>query len=92
MINDGVDVIICSLNLGIFGVFEAAKAKGDSILVTEKNEPLWNARVLPDGTYEMFAKADSQRYVFRPVKGSACTQDPARQDSGSCHQCHSVKR
>jgi basic membrane protein A len=36
MIADGVDVIICSLNLGIFGVFEAAKAKGDSILVTAK--------------------------------------------------------
>jgi hypothetical protein len=65
---------------------------GDSILVTEKDEPLWNTRVLPDGTYEMFAKTDGQRYVFRPVKGSACTQDPARQDSGSCHQCHSVQR
>jgi hypothetical protein len=65
---------------------------GDSILVTEKDEPLWNTRVLPDGTYEMFAKADGQRYVFRPVKGSACTQDPAKQDSGSCHQCHSVQR
>lgn len=36
MIADGVDVIICSLNLGIFGVFEAAKAKGDGILVTAK--------------------------------------------------------
>jgi basic membrane protein A len=36
MIGEGVDVIICSLNLGIFGVFEAAKAKGDGILVTAK--------------------------------------------------------
>jgi basic membrane protein A and related proteins len=37
MIADGVDVIICSLNLGIFGVFEAAKAKGDgNVLVTAK--------------------------------------------------------
>lgn len=36
MIAEGVDVIVCSLNLGIFGVFEAAKAKGDSILVTAK--------------------------------------------------------
>ncbi len=36
MISEGVDVIICSLNLGIFGVFEAAKAKGDGILVTAK--------------------------------------------------------
>ena len=65
---------------------------GDTILVTEKDEPLWNIRVLPDGTYELFGKADNQRYVFRPVKGSACTQDPARQDSGSCHECHSVER
>ena len=36
MINDGVDVLICSVNLGAFGVFEAAKAKGESILVTAK--------------------------------------------------------
>lgn len=37
MISEGVDVIVCSLNLGIFGVFEAAKAKGEgSVLVTAK--------------------------------------------------------
>jgi basic membrane protein A len=36
MITEGVDVIVCSLNLGIFGVFEAAKAKGEGILVTAK--------------------------------------------------------
>jgi basic membrane protein A len=37
MISDGVDVIISSLNLGIFGVFEAAKAKPEgSVLVTAK--------------------------------------------------------
>ena len=65
---------------------------GDTILVTEKDEPLWNIRLLADGTYELFGKADSKRYVFRPVKGSGCTQDPTRQDSGSCHQCHSVVR
>ena len=65
---------------------------GDTILVTAKDEPLWNIRLLPDGTYELFGKADGQRYVFRPVKGSACSQDPARQDSASCHECHSVER
>ncbi|MFA5872647.1 MAG: hypothetical protein WC832_01660 [Anaerolineales bacterium] len=65
---------------------------GDTLLITEKDEPLWNIRVLPDGTYELFGKADGQRYVFRPVKGSACLQDPDRQDSGSCHECHSVER
>jgi basic membrane protein A len=38
-LSEGVDVIVCSLNLGIFGVFEAAKAKdpeGGKILVTAK--------------------------------------------------------
>lgn len=39
MLADGVDVIVCSLNLGIFGVFEAVKAKdpdGGHILVEAK--------------------------------------------------------
>jgi hypothetical protein len=60
--------------------------------VTEKGEPLWNVRLLPDGTYELFDKASGERFTFKPVKGSGCTQDPSRQDSASCHQCHSVQR
>ena len=35
---------------------------GDTILVTEKGEPLWNTRVLPDGTYEMVGKATRQLF------------------------------
>ena len=65
---------------------------GDTILFTEKGEALWNIRALPDGTYEMFSKANGGRFVFRPVKGSGCTQDPSKQDSASCHLCHSVQR
>jgi hypothetical protein len=65
---------------------------GDTILVTNKNEPLWNIRLLPDGTYELFGKGNGLRTISRPVKGSGCLQDPARQDSASCHQCHSVQR
>ncbi len=65
---------------------------GDTILVTEKGEPLWNIRLLPNGTYELFDKASGERFTFKPVKGSGCTQDPSRQDSASCHQCHSVQR
>ena len=65
---------------------------GDTILVTEKGEPLWNIRALPDGTYELFDKVSGQRFTFKPVKGSGCLQDPARQDSASCHQCHAVQR
>jgi len=65
---------------------------GDTILFTEKGEPLWNIRVLPDGTYELFGKVGGHRFQFHPVKGSDCTQNPAQQDSASCHQCHSVER
>lgn len=37
MIAEGVDMIVCSVNLGAFGVLEAAKAKGPkSVLVTVK--------------------------------------------------------
>ena len=65
---------------------------GDTILVTDKGEPLWNTRVLADGTYEMIGKSTRERFVFRPVKGTACEQKPDEQGSQYCHQCHSVKR
>ena len=65
---------------------------GDMILETEKGDPLWNTRLLPDGTYELIGKVTRQRFVFRPVMGSGCTQDPTRQDSQSCHACHTVTR
>ena len=45
---------------------------GDTILVTDKGEPLWNIRLLPDGNYELIGKATRQRFIFRPVMGSAC--------------------
>ncbi len=65
---------------------------GDTILVTEQGEPLWNTRVLADGTYEMIGKATRQYFTFRPVMGSGCTQNGADQRSAYCHQCHAVKR
>jgi hypothetical protein len=65
---------------------------GDTILVTEKGEPLWNIRQLADGTYELFGKASGQRFTFRPVKGTACQQKPDQQESQYCHECHSVQR
>ena len=52
---------------------------GDTILVTEKGEPLWNTRQLPDGTYELFDKVTGERFTFRPVKGTACLQKPDQQ-------------
>ena len=65
---------------------------GDTILVTEKGEPIWNSRVMPDGTYQMVGKATRQTFTFHPVKGTGCKQDPSNQSSSSCHQCHTVQR
>ena len=65
---------------------------GDTILVTDTGEPLWNTRVLPDGTYKLISKVDGRVFVFRPVMGSGCTQNPAQQSSQYCHECHSVQR
>jgi hypothetical protein len=65
---------------------------GDTILVTAKGEPLWNTRVMPDGTYQLVGKASGQVFPFKPVMGSGCKQDPNNQSSASCHQCHSVQR
>jgi hypothetical protein len=65
---------------------------GDTILITEKGELLWNTSVLPDGTYQMIGKATKQAFTFRPVMGSTCTQNGQDQTSAYCHTCHSVKR
>ena len=65
---------------------------GDIILATEKGEPLWNTRVLSDGTYQLVGKSTGQVFTFKPVMGSGCTQDPDDQGSASCHKCHAVQR
>jgi hypothetical protein len=65
---------------------------GDSILVTAKGEPLWNTRILPDGTYQLVGKATGQLFFFNPVMGSGCTQNGVDQSSAYCHTCHSVQR
>lgn len=65
---------------------------GDTILVTERGEPLWNTRLLSDGTYELFTKVGGQHLTIRPVKGSACQQKVDEQESRYCHACHAVER
>jgi len=65
---------------------------GDTILVTEQGEPLWNIRLLPDGNYELIGKATHQLFTFNPVMGSGCTQDGQDQSSAYCHECHAVER
>ncbi len=75
---------------------------GDTIIVTEQGEPLWNIRLLPSPfgggaggegiTFEMIGKATKQYFTFRPVLGTACQQNPAEQESQYCHKCHAVER
>jgi hypothetical protein len=65
---------------------------GDTVLVTEKGEPLWNTRVMSDGTYQLVGKATGQVFTFRPVMGSGCTQNGTDQSSAYCHTCHSIQR
>jgi len=65
---------------------------GDEVLATDQGEALWNTRVLPDGSYELVGKATGERFQFRPVMGSGCTQKPDEQASQYCHECHAVER
>ena len=65
---------------------------GDTIVMTEQGEPLWNIRVLPGGTYELVGKATQQSFAFSPVMGSQCQQNTAEQESHYCHECHAVER
>jgi hypothetical protein len=65
---------------------------GDQVLMTEQGEPLWNTRILSDGAYELVGKATGERFRFRPVMGSGCTQTPDQQASQYCHECHAVER
>jgi len=65
---------------------------GDTIIVTDQGEPLWNTRQLPDGTFELFGKATGERFTFRRVMGTACEQKPDEQESRYCHQCHAVEK
>ena len=65
---------------------------GDTIIITEKDEPLWNARLLSDGTYEMYGKATGEHFIFRAVIDTNCEQNAAEQESHYCHECHAVER
>ena len=65
---------------------------GDTIVVTDKDEPIWNMRQLPDGTFELIGKVTKTRYIVPLVAGSACPQKPNEQESRFCHECHAVER
>lgn len=64
---------------------------GDTILITERGEPLYNVRRVGD-QWVLTGKVTGESYVVPLVQGSACTQDVNDQSSAACHQCHSVDR
>ncbi|HTP09668.1 MAG TPA: multiheme c-type cytochrome, partial [Anaerolineae bacterium] len=63
---------------------------GDTIIVTERGEPLWNTRQQPDGTFEIVGKVTGQHQRLPLVKGSGCRQDPNKQEATNCHACHTT--
>ncbi len=70
---------------------------GDTVLMTDKGEPLWNIRVVPGlqsdvSTYELFSKATGERFTFKPVMGSTCQQNADQQEGRYCHECHATQR
>ena len=66
-------------------------AVGDTIMTTDRGEPLYNIRRVGD-EWVLTGKATGQTYSVPLVQGSKCQQDPNNQSSASCHQCHSVDR
>lgn len=66
-------------------------AVGDTIMATERGEPLYNVRRVGDD-WILTGKVTGQTYSVPLVQGSTCQQNAADQASASCHQCHSVDR
>ena len=65
---------------------------GDTIAITDQDEPIWNMLQVEDGKFEMVAKVTGLRYTVPLVMGSACQQKPDEQESRFCHACHAVER
>lgn len=66
-------------------------AVGDTILMTERNEPLYHVRLI-DGEWVLTGKATGDTYSVPLVTGSSCQQDPNNQSSAACHECHTYDR
>jgi len=64
---------------------------GDTLLVTERGEPLYNIRQIAD-EWVLTGKATGETYVVPLVQGSTCQQDVNNQVSSACHQCHADDR
>ncbi|MBK8025791.1 MAG: hypothetical protein IPK19_31470 [Chloroflexi bacterium] len=64
---------------------------GDTIMMTERGEPLHNIRRIAD-QWVLTGKATGETYTIPLVQGSSCQQDLEDQSSASCHRCHAYDR
>jgi len=64
---------------------------GDTILVTERGEPLYNIRRIDD-QWVLTGKATGETYTIPMVQGTTCQQDANEQSSAACHECHTYDR
>ena len=65
---------------------------GDTVVVTDHGDTLWNVRQRQDGAFELTGKVSGTAHAVPQVSGSACEQDPQDQAASACHECHSVER
>jgi hypothetical protein len=64
---------------------------GDTIIVTNRSEPLYNIRKAGD-QWIMTGKATGITYNLPLVQGSQCQQQADEQVSSYCHECHTYDR
>lgn len=65
-------------------------AVGDTVVVTERGEPMWNIRELADGSLQLVGKVTKLALPVVRVMDTACEQKADEQESHYCHQCHAV--
>ncbi len=64
---------------------------GDTIIVTDQGEPMWNIRQLDDGSLQLVGKVTKLALPVSRVMDTACEQNPDEQESHYCHECHAVQ-
>jgi len=65
---------------------------GDTVVVTDRGDALWNVLQQPDGAIVLTSKVSGTVYAVPQVSASACEQDPQDQAASACHECHAVDR
>ncbi len=64
---------------------------GDTIVVTERGEPMWNIREVEDGSLQLVGKVTKLALPVVRVMDTDCEQKADEQESHYCHECHAVE-